>query len=319
MEREINLMEPELPQLSQMVQKNTERIVRSEKIINRLIMENDEQSRKSRERDEWWENSRREHERDMRDIRETMRQAAQMQAENQKGFQELKERFAETDKRMEEERRKTDAQIRAMFAETDKRMEEERRKTDAQIKAMFAETDKRSEEEWRELRERFAETDKRMEEERRKTDAQISNISRAFLGSTGHIVEGLMSSSIDKIFKDAGFNLYNRGKNIIRGFADGKKQMEVDAMLGNDEIVIPIEVKADFTEKKVKRFVHRMTMFREFFPECADKEIVAAVAAINYENGADTLARKEGLLVIRVSSDDIFSLDPFDIERLRRF
>ena len=95
--------------------------------------------------------------------------------------------------------------------------------------------------------------------------------------------------------------------------------MELDVLLGNDEITIPVEVKADFTEKKVKRFIHRMTMFREFFPESADKEVVAAVAAINYENGADRLAREEGLLVIRVSSDDIFSLDPFDKTKLRKF
>lgn len=55
------------------------------------------------------------------------------------------------------------------------------------------------------------------------------------------------------------------------------------------------------------------------FPNIANKEIVAAVAAINYEDGADQLAHEEGLLVIRVSSDDVFSLDPFDVNTLRRF
>lgn len=254
MKSEINLMEPELPQLRQMVQKNTERIDRNERLINNMMKGQAEQSGTIKERDEWWENSRREHERDMHDIREILRQTALQQKE---GLQKLRETFDETDKRMDEERRKTDAQIR--------------------------------------------------------------NISRAFLGSTGHIVEGLMSSSIDKIFKDAGFILFNRGKNIVRGIDAGNKQMELDVLLGNDEITIPVEVKADFTKKKVKRFIHRMTMFREFFPESADKEVVAAVAAINYENGADRLAREEGLLVIRVSSDDIFSLDPFDKTKLRKF
>ena len=276
MKSEINLMEPELPQLRQMVQKNTERIDRNERLINSMMKGQAEQSDTIKERDEWWENSRREHERDMHDIREILRQTALQQKE---GLQKLRETFDETDKRM------------------DDRMEK-----------MAAE-----------LRETFDETDKRMDEERRKTDAQIRNISRAFLGSTGHIVEGLMSSSIDKIFKDAGFILFNRGKNIVRGIDAGNKQMELDVLLGNDEITIPVEVKADFTEKKVKRFIHRMTMFREFFPESADKEVVAAVAAINYENGADRLAREEGLLVIRVSSDDIFSLDPFDKTKLRKF
>ena len=90
-------------------------------------------------------------------------------------------------------------------------------------------------------------------------------------------------------------------------------------MLGNDKIVVPVEVKANFTKQKVKRFLHKMEMFRMFFPECADKEVIAAVAAINYDAGADTFAHEEGLLVIRVSSDDIFSIDPVDNQSLRRF
>ncbi|MCR4827532.1 MAG: hypothetical protein K5882_11375, partial [Bacteroidales bacterium] len=110
-----------------------------------------------------------------------------------------------------------------------------------------------------------------------------------------------------------------RGKNLIRVLAPGNRQMEVDAMLGNESIVVPVEVKEHFTKKKVKRFLHKMETFRDFFPECADKEVIAAVAAINYEAGAAELAHEEGLLVIRVSSDDIFSLDPVDEEKLRRF
>ena len=99
--------------------------------------------------------------------------------------------------------------------------------------------------------------------------------------------------------------------------ANGKA--EIDVLLGNEKFNVPVEVKADFTKKKVKRFVSRMEQFRGLFPEYSDKDVIAAVAAINYEDGADKLARDEGLLVIRVSSDDIFSLDPFDVKTLRRF
>lgn len=250
MEREINFMEPELPQLRQMVLKNTERIDRNERLINRMMMEQAEQSRTIKERDEWWENSRREHERDMREMREILHQTIE-------GIKELREKSAESDKRMDEERKKTDAQIR--------------------------------------------------------------QISIEFLGVTGHLVEGLASSAVDNVFKEAGLELLHYGKNIKPKRPEDNKMMEIDVLLGNDNFTVPVEVKADFTKKKVKRFVHKMTMFRKLFPEYCDKDVVAAVAAINYENGADTLAHEEGLLVIRVSSDDIFTLDPFDIERLRRF
>lgn len=197
------------------------------------------------------------------------------------------EKFAE-ESRIEYEKR--NRELNEQMKETDRRIEESRRETDRQVKQMFAET-----------------------------NATIRRISVELLGVTGHIVEGLVSSSTEKIFKDAGFILHNSGKNLKRGIASENKQMEVDVMLGNEKVVVPVEVKANFTQKKVKRFIHKMELFRSFFPECADKEVVAAVAAINYDTDADVLAHEEGLLVIRVSSDDIFSLDPVDEKRLRKF
>ena len=90
-------------------------------------------------------------------------------------------------------------------------------------------------------------------------------------------------------------------------------------MLGNDRFTVPVEVKANFTKKKVKRFLHKMEMFRPLFPEYCDRDVLAAVCAINYEDGADQFAHDEGLLVLRVNSENVFSLDPFDEEKLRRF
>ena len=241
-----------------------------------------EQTRKISERDEWLENYRRENDRSMRESKERM---------------DRLEKFAETS-RIEQARRSRE--LDEQFKETDRRIREtsaQLKETQKQVKEMFAET-----------REMFAET-----------NASIRRMSVEFIGVTGHIVEGLVSSSTEKIFRDAGFDLHNSGKNLKRELASENRQMELDVMLGNDRIVVPVEVKANFTKKKVKRWLHKMETFRDFFPECADKEVVAAVAAINYEAGADTLAHDEGLLVIRVSSDDIFSLDPVDEGKLRKF
>ena len=167
--------------------------------------------------------------------------------------------------------------------------------------------------------EQMKETDKQIKEMFAETNASIRRVSVEFLGVTGHIVEGLVSSSAEKVFEEAGFNLHNSGKNLKRELSPENRQMEIDVMLGNEKIVVPVEVKANFTKRKVKRWLQKMETFRDFFPEYADKEVIAAVAAINYEAGADTLAHDEGLLVIRVSSDDIFSLDPVDKGKLRKF
>ena len=216
----------------------------------------------------------------------------------------------ENDRSMRESRERMDRLEK--FAETS-RIEQARRSRE--LDEQFRETDRRI----RETSAQLKETQKQVKEMFAETNESIRRVSVEFLGVTGHMVEGLVSSSVEKIFKEAGFDLHNSGKNLKRELAPENKQMEVDVMLGNEKIVVPVEVKEHFTKRKVKRFLRKMEMFREFFPEYTDKEVVAAVAAINYDAGAAELAHDEGLLVIRVSSDDIFSLDPVDKEKLRRF
>ena len=171
----------------------------------------------------------------------------------------------------------------------------------------------------KEFKEGLEESSRRFEEINAKTNAAITRISTEFLGVTGHIVEGLASSAVDEVFKAAGLPLLHFGKNIKPKHPEANSQMEVDVMLGNDRFTVPVEVKANFTKKKVKRFLRKMEMFRPLFPEYCDRDVLAAVCAINYENGADQFAHDEGLLVLRVNSDNVFSLDPFDEEKLRRF
>ncbi len=298
-------MELDLPQLRQVVLKNTERINRNELIINEMRMESAEQARKVSEQDEWLENIRNENDRSMRLSRERMDRlekfAETSRLEYEQRVREINEERKASDKRIEESRRESDKRIEESRRESDRRMEESRKETEREVEEMLAKTH-------REVKEMFAET-----------NASIRRVSVEFLGVTGHIVEGLVSSSTEKIFKDAGFDLHDSGKNLRRELASEDKQMEVDAMLGNEKLVVPVEVKANFTKKKVKRFLHKMEMFRKFFPEYADKEVIAAIAAINYEAGVADFAHEEGLLVIRVSSDDIFSLDPVDEKKLRKF
>ena len=309
-----------------MVLENTKRIDRNELTINKMRMEATEQTRKISERDESLEISRREHDCRMKSIDERLDRIAQLteaskikQEEHENELKEtwrlvrqnaaqMKESREEFDKRMKASDEKFNRELKASREEFDKRMKESDEKFNRELKESREEFDRRIKETDRQVKEMFAET-----------NASIRRVSVEFLGVTGHIVEGLVSSSAEKVFKDAGFDLHNSGKNLKRELASENRQIELDVMLGNEKIVVPVEVKANFTTKKVKRWLHKMEMFRDFFPECADKEVIAAVAAINYETGAAELAHEEGLLVIRVSSDDIFSLDPVDEEKLRRF
>ncbi len=323
--------------MRQMVLENTKRIDRNELTINKMRMEATEQTRKISERDESLEISSREHDRRMKSIDERLDRIAQLteasknkQEEHENELKETWRLVKENSAQMKESRGEFDKQMKESREEFDKRMKESEEKFNRELKESREEFDrglKESREEFdrglKESREEFdrrmKETDRQVKEMFAETNASIRRISIEFIGVTGHMVEGLVGSSAEKIFQEAGFDLHDRGKNLIRVLAPGNRQMEVDAMLGNESIVVPVEVKEHFTKKKVKRFLHKMETFRDFFPECADKEVIAAVAAINYEAGAAELAHEEGLLVIRVSSDDIFSLDPVDEEKLRRF
>ena len=320
-------MDLDMPQLRQMVLENTERINRNELIINEMRMESAEQARKVSEQDEWLENIRKENDRSMRLSRERMDRlekfAETSRLEYEQRVREINEERKASDKRIEESRRESDKRIEEYRRESDRRIEESRKETEREVKEMLAKTHSEVEEmlakTHSEVKEMLAETHKEVKEMFAETNASIRRVSVEFLGVTGHIVEGLVSSSTEKIFKDAGFDLHDSGKNLRKELASEDKQMEVDAMLGNEKLVVPVEVKANFTKKKVKRFLHKMEMFRKFFPEYADKEVIAAIAAINYEAGVADFAHEEGLLVIRVSSDDIFSLDPVDEKKLRKF
>ena len=250
-------MDLDMPQLRQLVLKNTERIDKNELMIKQMRKESMEQARKSAERDEWLENSRREHDRWARSMRETLDEIAQYSKQSQ--------------------------------------IEQEMRSL--------------------ELDARFAETDRQLKE----TSLEVKRLSRQLSGTTGHIVEGLVSSSTEKLFEKVGLVLHNSGKNLKRSLPSENIAMEVDVLLSNEELAIPIEVKANCTKDDVRWFLHQMSHFRRLFPEYDGKEVVAAIAAINYEKGAAELAHREKLLVIRVNSDDIFSIDPFQKDELRKF
>ncbi len=193
------------------------------------------------------------------------------------------------------------------------RLEQEKRSRE--LDARFAETDRQFKETDRRLLELKEETDRQLKE----TSMEVKRLSRQLNGTTGHIAEGLVSSSTEKIFEKVGLVLHNSGKNLKRSLPSEHIAMEVDVLLSNAEMAIPIEVKTNCTKDDVRWFLRQMGRFRRLFPEYDGKEVVAAIAAVNYEKGVAELAHKEKLLVIRVNSDDIFSIDPFKMEDLLRF
>lgn len=232
----------------------------------------------------------REHDRDMREIRKTLKDIYEIRKESDL-------RAAERDEKFSRE-----------MAERDEKFSREMAERDEKFSQKMAEWDEnffREKEEW----------DQRM----RETDKKIKEVTTRFSSTTGHIIEGLMSSSAIKMYEDKGFKINSLCKNYKRKNKRLNLEMEQDVVLFTETQVIVEEVKASCDKKDVEKFFRNMEKFKLLYDEYADKEVFGAVAAVNYEEGADTYARNLGLFVVRVSSDEIFSLDPFELEKLKRF
>ncbi len=162
---------------------------------------------------------------------------------------------------------------------------------------------------------RMAETDRQMKE----TDRKLKELANRFSSQSGHIIEGLMEPSALRIFQDAGYDVDRCTKNYkIHIKATGQKA-EYDVILLDNTVVIVVEVKINCTKTDVDDFIKHMIPFRELFPEAGSKEVLGAMAASNYERGADRYAHEQGLFVIRVSDSDLFSLDDPSKDMLRKF
>lgn len=326
------VVEAELPQIREMVLANTLRIERNEQIINEMRKKEDKERQRQRDWQTYWDISREEHDRAHHEHQEDMRELRRLMREHSANVDaDLKKHREEFDAELKKHREEFDAELKQSSERFDAELKESSERFDAELKKSREDFDARfqkSHDEFEERHRKFTEEsqksreefDKQMKENWEKTHREVKSIRKEFIGVVGHMVEGLVNSSEVRIFQAAGFDLHDSGKNLKRVLQPGNRQLEIDALLSNEAVVIPVEVKSNFTMNKVRKFLHKVEAFREFFPEYRDRVVYAAVAAINYDEGADIFAHEEGLLVIRVSSDDIFTLDPVpDKNALRRF
>ena len=84
------------------------------------------------------------------------------------------------------------------------------------------------------------------------------------------------------------------------------KTLEIDALLTNSHIVIPVEVKTTLNVKAVDEHIQKhLIPFKHFFPEYHNKIVYGAVAYIHVEENADRYAYKKGLYVLTFGDNDM--------------
>ena len=330
---------PEMPQLRQMVLENTARIIKNEQTIREMKKKLQEEGEKQIQRQTYWETSReehdrahREHEQDMRKLREFMfNHAVQFDADLKKSREEFDADLKKSREEFDADLKKSREEFNQRQAELDAKAEERHRKFNEDLKKSREEFDadlKKSREEFnKDLKESREEFNKDLKESRKEfdnrmkaLDNKISKLTTDFIGTIGHIIEGLAGTKAEEMFTKQGYEISDKKRNVHRKIKILNKEMEADVVLLGEHLAIVIEVKADCTRKNIDKFMdHMKNHFRNLFPEWNNLEILGAVAAINYEDDADAYAHENGLLVVRADSQNVFTLDKSDRDSLTRF
>ena len=267
---------------------------RSDEKREKWHQEFDESLRKSREEDE---ERHRKFEEELKKSREEDEERHRKFDEDlKKSREEFDESLRKSQEEDEERHRKFDEDLKKSREDFDRRMKE----SDEYFKKQREEDDKK-------FKARMDELDKSVN---RATEA-VSNLARQVSSVTGNIVEGLLGPASRKMFIDAGYPISRCCKRVQIG-DKGTRQtaMEIDVMEYGETMVIAVEVKADCEKKDIRKILKKMARFKELCPEHADKEVLAGVAAVNFEEGAYELAKESGLIIIHVKEESVFELEP---------
>ena len=267
---------------------------RSDEKREKWHQEFDESLRKSREEDE---ERHRKFEEDLKKSREEDEERHRKFDEDlKKSREEFDESLRKSQEEDEERHRKFDEDLKKSREDFHRRMKE----SDEYFKKQREEDDKK-------FKARMDELDKSVN---RATEA-VSNLARQVSSVTGNIVEGLLGPASRKMFIDAGYPISRCCKRVQIGDKDTRQTaMEIDVMEYGETMVIAVEVKADCEKRDIRKILKKMARFKKLCPEHADKEVLAGVAAVNFEEGAYELAKESGLIIIHVKEESVFELEP---------
>jgi len=212
--------------------------------------------------------------------------------QNEKLNKEFDQRLEKTNKTLSEQIKETDRILSEKFQETDRILSERKLETDRILTKTSKETEKK-----------FQETYNLIKESSRKADKYLGKINE-FDRNWGKLVESLVAPSIVKQFKKTDIEIEGMNQRVMRR-KEGNT-LEIDILLTNSHIIIPIEVKTTLNVDSVNEHIEKhLIPFKHFFPEYKDKTIYGAVAYIHVEENADRYAYKKGLYVLTFGDNDI--------------
>ncbi|CAN2044786.1 hypothetical protein GMMP13_1580030 [Candidatus Magnetomoraceae bacterium gMMP-13] len=113
----------------------------------------------------------------------------------------------------------------------------------------------------------------------------------------------MVAPGVIRMFNERGIEIERTSQRVKLG--KGSDKMEIDILGVNTEYVMLVEVKSTLGVDDVNDHLDRLSKFKRFMPEYADKKVIGAVAGIVIEKGVDRFAYKKGFFVIAQTGETV--------------
>jgi len=214
------------------------------------------------------------------EVWQLLKELIEAQKETEKGFQEIKERFAQSDHRLQE----TERLLKENAQETDHRFQE----TERLLKENAQETDRR-----------FRETERLLKEQSKKTDEQIGRLGNRL----GEFVEWQVRPAVVRLFQERGIDVHEFLPDVSVKRATGG--IQIDLLVVNETEAILVEVKSKLSQTDVDEHLERLGKFKELMPRYGDVNALGAVAGMIVPEHIASYAYRKGFYVLAQSGENV--------------
>lgn len=184
----------------------------------------------------------------------------------------------------------------------------ERKEREAKWEAERKERAKREAKWKKEHAKREAEQNARLDKISADTNKAIKEMKNVFTTQWGRLVEALCKPASLALFKKEGIEIDRIYEDVHKAKVDGQDVMEIDVALCDTTVAVIVEVKSRCDSHDIDYFLSQMQHCKEWYKEFANTKLLVAVAAISYDAGVETYARRKGLYVLTLSGEDTFTM-----------
>ena len=247
---------------------------------------------------------------ELKDFQENFQEESEQKMKKHDRF--MKDSKKENDQFLKDSKKENDQFLKDSKKENDQFLKDSKKENDQFLKDSKKENDQFLKDSKKEndqfMKESKKENDQFMKESKKETDLRIKELKELFTGQWGKLMEALVRGDLIKLLNDRSIEVNSLSKEherVLNG-----KQYEFDIIAINGEEVVAVEVKTTLKLKDVDKFIRKLRVFKEAFPEYGDKKIYGSVAYLKANQGADKNAEKKGLFVIRATGSSSSITNP---------